>query len=270
MELFFDKHSEFAGAPVVGVPLSGALTNRVYKFQWQGRDYLYRLLADEVAGFHDRHRERTVTMALRAYGIMPKIQEWPVGASYQVWHFAEGGVVDRPSFMKEGWLPLLRQLHQVEVDGIGVFEPFAAIEAHLPNIKGEWQGRCQAVYDHLKASSQIPLLMEAEPRVLAHLDLWPGNILKSSDGIMYLLDFEYSQMAPRFCEFAHITAHMGWGRQELSRFIGVYFKCQSPGEEARVLAYLPVAKLYWLVWCLVALSGSDRQSWAEFYYRGLG
>jgi len=81
-----------------------------------------------------------------------------------------------------------------------------------------------------------------DSKVNCHNDLAPANFLDSSDGHIYIIDWEWSGPGDRFCDLASFVAISEMNPEEEERVLNVYLRPCKPTDTDRSRLYL------WRMW----------------------
>ena len=99
----------------------------------------------------------------------------------------------------------------------------------------------------VKKTKQLQLLLNQsigkfDTKVNCHNDLVPANFLSSSDGRIYIIDWEWSGPGDRFCDLAPFVAMSEMDAKEEERVLELYLEPLKPTDTDRSRLYL------WRMW----------------------
>lgn len=208
------------GAPARDVQrLTGGTVNEVYRVDTSEGSFVLRLDGAEWRrpGV-DRERELQLHQCAAAAGLAPRIiGSWPTEGVLVTEYLPGYSWRDRDFGDAQALVRLgekLQQLHALVPPALERFDPlpiamtYATLAAHTPTLDAH--GRAQVLAE-LEAALQR-LALETAPACILHGDLVAGNLLQSG-ARLWLLDWEYAQIADPLLDVACVLAYFPAARQ---------------------------------------------------------
>jgi thiamine kinase-like enzyme len=234
-------------------PLDGGITNRNYRARLGGRDYVIRLPGKDTALLGiSREAERVANATAARLGIAPE-----VAAAFEdclVTRFVPSRAVsaaelaaapgeaaralrafheDGPRLPTRFWVPELVESYAAIVQERGGELPPGYADAR------EVAGRIAAVRP----------LMEPVP---CHNDLLTANLIRSLDGALLLVDWEYAGMGERFFDLGNLSINNEFDEDADLRLLEAYFEREpEPGELAELALMRAMSDVREATWGVV-------------------
>ncbi len=218
---------EVSGGPV---PLEGGITNRNFRVTLGGRDVVVRVPGKDTSELGiDREAEAQAAQAAARLGLGPSVAAVIDDPRCIATDFVPGETMTADSLQGEreivGVAKILRALHE-SGESIGTdFDPFEVIRDHAEravargaSLPPEFeQAELLAKEIRLKLTSPLH-----EP-VFTHNDLLPANLIRSSDGALHLLDWDYAGMGNRFFDLANFAINAELSETHRDLLLSSYF-----------------------------------------------
>jgi thiamine kinase-like enzyme len=219
--------------------LEGGITNRNYRVNFGGRDYVVRLPGKrtELLGI-DREAERVATKAGGALGIAPTVAAMLEQPPCLVTSFIAGRQASaaelREPHAVETVAGYLRRFHDSATQlGTG-FDSFALVESYA-EIAGRHGGELPDGYAGARATAEaIRRAIEGHPEhapVPAHNDLLTANFLLGPGGLR-IIDWEYAGMGDRWFDIGNFAVNNQLSEEDEERLLSTYFG-EPPDERQR-------------------------------------
>ena len=209
-----------------GLPLSGGLSNEIWKVTDDAGDHVVRLGADYPCHHVDRARELMTTRAAHTAGFAPAVEHAETGVmvtqfiTARTWGTAD--VCAHPDRVAH----LLRDFHARMPEFVSgpacLFWVFHVIRDYARTLRGvdsphlaalpPWLDRARAWED-----AQVSL-----PIVFGHNDMLPANIL--DDGArLWLIDYEYAGFSTALFDLAGAASNAGMDAAQARALLAAYF-----------------------------------------------
>jgi thiamine kinase-like enzyme len=212
--------------PVRGTPLSGGLSNEIWKVTDNRGDHVVRLGRDYPFHHVFRSRELMTTEAAHAAGFAPAVEYAEPGV--MVTRFVTSRTLRSDDVCQDPAriAALVRDFHHkmpAEVSGPAyLFWVFHVIRDYARTLQGaagphDWDlarylGLAQAL-----ETTQVPL-----PLVFGHNDLLPANFLDDGSRL-WLIDFEYAGFSTCMFDLAGVASNAGMSDQQAAELLRAYF-----------------------------------------------
>jgi len=235
-------------------PLSGGLSNEIWKVTDDAGVHVARLGADCPAHHVSRAREAMAARAAHAAGFAPRVEYTAPGvmvtAFIKARTWGPQDVAANPGRVAD----LLRRFHsdmQAQVSGEAYFFwVFHVIRDYARTLTGTRHEGSLPRFLMLSAAMeavQIPL-----PIVFAHNDLLPANFLDDGSRL-WLIDYEYAGWSTALFDLAGVAANAEMDGQASQALLSAYFGQLPDDALLRAFAAMQVAALIReTMWALVS------------------
>jgi thiamine kinase-like enzyme len=212
------------------VQLDGGITNRNFRVNFGGTDYVVRLPGKRTALLGiDRDAECIANKAAAELGIAPRVATLLKEPSCLVTAFVSSREMTldelrAPEAIREV-ADHLRALHGSGTDLPNRFDAFRLVEQYAETGR-EHGSDTPAGYDRaLEAARRIEGAVDGQPEhepVPAHNDLLTANFLRE-DGRILLIDWEYAGMGDRWFDLGNFAANNELGAEQETQLLEQYF-----------------------------------------------
>ncbi len=204
-------------------PLSGGLSNEIWKVTDEAGAHVVRFGADYPFHFVDRAREAMSARAAHALGLAPAVEHAAPGVMVTAWVEGRTWAAEDVRAAPEAVAALLRDFHAgmpAEVSGPAyIFWPFHIIRDYARQIAGSKHARHAPRFLALAAeleAAQVPM-----PIVYGHHDLLPANFIGDGERPL-LIDFEYAGYGTAMFDLAGAAANVEMAEDEAERLVSAY------------------------------------------------
>jgi thiamine kinase-like enzyme len=221
------------------VQLEGGITNRNFRVNFGGTDYVVRLSGKrtDLLGI-DREAECIATQAGAELGFAPRVITLLEDPSCLVTIFVHGehvnaGELRTPKAISEVARDL-RALHDSDTELPTEFDPFRLYENYAETARTHGTDVPDGYDAALATARQIEEAVRGKPGhepVPAHNDLLPANFLKGADSVQ-LIDWEYAGMGDRWFDLGNFAANNELSDDEEAELLEDYFG-EAPEDRAR-------------------------------------
>ena len=217
--------SEIFGPPAgEATPLEGGITNRNFRVTLGGRDVVVRVPGRNTSELGiDRAAEAHAAQAAARLGIGPAVAAVIEDPRCIATDYVDGQTMSADALHGEDEIVavarILRTLHESGEEIPTEFDPFDVIDDHAERATARGAplpteyARARTLSEQIKEKLTSPL----HDPVFTHNDLLPANLIRSDDGTMHLLDWDYAGMGNRFFDLANfaINAELSAGQRDL-------------------------------------------------------
>src|SRR3954447_1018215 len=221
------------------VQLEGGITNRNFRVNFGGTDYVVRLPGKrtEILGI-DRVAECIANKAAAGLGMAPGVAAMFEEPPCLVTMFVPGremtaDEVREPELLAEIARDL-RRLHDAEIDLPTGFDSFRLVEEYAKSGRDHGSEPPGGDDGALKMAQAIEKAVAGAPShepVPAHNDLLTANFLRDGDRIQ-LIDWEYAGMGDRWFDLGNLAANNELDDEQEARLLEAYFG--EPPDERRL------------------------------------
>ena len=212
------------------VQLEGGITNRNFRVNFGGTDYVVRLPGKrtEILGI-DRVAECIANKAAAGLGMAPGVAAMFEEPSCLVTMFVNGREMSSDELRKPEVLAEvardLRRFHDSGTDLPTGFDSFRLVEEYAESGHEHGSEPPPGYDEALKSARKIEKAIAGQPThelVPAHNDLLTANFLLDGDKIQ-LIDWEYAGMGDRFFDLANFSVNQGLDSAENEAFLEATF-----------------------------------------------
>lgn len=253
----------------------GGMSNKNFRVNFEGKSYVLRVPGNGSDGMVERANEEFNAMEACKMGVNPPIRYFNAQTGIKLADFIEdaetlnAATIQRHDNMRK-IAEIYQKVHNSHIRLKNEFNIFKEIEKYDILMK-----RAEAVmYDGWE---------EVRPQVMAledylndlgvdlkpcHNDALYENFIKSPDGTIYLIDWEYSGMNDPMADFAALFIEAGFERENEDYILDKYFNGNIP-ENARekILCYEILWDYLWAQWTVIKeAKGDDFGTYGEDRY----
>jgi len=247
--------------------INAGLTNVSFRFMVNGVQYVYRHPGGTAGNLINRQAELFSQMKAKELGvdksvITMELTGWKL--SYCVQDMVECDFRKHPDQLKKG-MEYLRRMHAVKVDqpvkifddyeeGIKLMKIASCTKGNLLVEFSDEIAKAKKLSEYLKADAER---MGIKP-VICHNDTYEPNYLATTDGDLYLIDWEYAGMNDPANDLACFFCRYEYTDEQIEQFMREYFQRElTPDEHRHWWAYIALCAFYWFGWGLYKGSVGD-------------
>jgi thiamine kinase-like enzyme len=281
-EICYELLPEWRGLDVKISILSGGITNKLYRIQSEKGDCTVRVYGDKTDLFIDREDEAHTIQEMAKIGVGSQLVKFLPEKGVTIVDFIDDAIVLTNDHFLDKTLHArivepVRKIHTSGVKLKRIFNPLLEVmkmSAILKQLKVEYpEFDITGTIQRLIKLSSIINIPESE-YTACHNDLLADNFIlieeeaaHKYDSPMYIIDWEYGGMAPKYYDIADMFQEILVPRDVEKNIVKEY--CD--GEKIdRTLFYIdlfkPFPDIYWFLWSLIQLNVSK----IEFDYYDYG
>ena len=263
---------EWKGMDVRITQLKGGITNKLYRIQSEKGDYTVRIYGDKTDLFINRAYEAQAIQEMEKIGVSSRLVKYLPEIGVTIVEYIDDCMVlknqhflDKSLYKKI--VDPIRKIHDSGIQLKKIFNPvvevkkMASILEDLNATYGEFDiDKTIRRLDKLSTAINIP---ETE-YAACHNDLLADNfILINEDALhkyaspMYIIDWEYAGMAPRYYDIADMFQEILVPREAEKRIVREY--CEDKDFDKTIYLvdlFKPFPDIYWFLWSLIQLNVS--------------
>ncbi len=247
--------------------LSGGITNKLYRVTSEKGDLAVRIYGDKTELFINREYEAETMQKVSDIGISPKLIKYLPQYKVTIIEFITHGItLKNPDFLKEELrekiINPVRRLHDSKIKLPKIFNPIIEIK-NMYKILND----LNVEYPEFKIIETINKLDKLSKKInieessftACHNDLLAENFILVEEGYehlygepLYLIDWEYGGMAPRYYDLADMFQEILVGREIERSFVNIY--CEGKNFEENLYyieMFKPFPDIYWFLWSLI-------------------
>jgi len=265
-DIFFELMTEWKNSVIKIEMLSGGITNKLYQVHSEKGDVTVRIYGDKTETFINRDIEAETMNRVAKLGISPRLVKYMPEHRVTIVEFIPGYVLKNSDFLKEELHEkIVRPIRKIHKSGVvlpHIFNPLSKVKK-MYKILNNLEISCpefdiEGVIKNLEKLSEIANIPESE-FTASHNDLLADNFVLAEDNYrgkyiepMYLIDWEYAGMAPRYYDLADMFQEILVSRDVEENIVEHYCK----GKEFEETLYLidlfkPFPDIYWFLWSMI-------------------
>jgi thiamine kinase-like enzyme len=262
--------------------LSGGITNKLYRVQSDKGDYTVRIYGDKTDLFINRDYEAHTIQEMAKVGVASNMIKYMPEIGVTIVEFIGDSIVLTNDHFLDTSLHSkivapVRKIHSSGVRLKKIFNPLVEVMKMSAILKG-----LDAEYTEFDISGTIQRLIKLSSIINlpeneytpCHNDLLADNFILINDDArdryaepMYLIDWEYGGMAPKYYDMADMFQEILVARESEKSIVSEY--CEGDNSD-RTLFFIdlfkPFPDIYWFLWSLIQLNISK----IEFDYYNYG
>ncbi len=265
--LFLQLMPEWKGLEISISDLKGGITNKLYRVTSEKGDLALRIYGDKTELFINRDFEADAIEKMADVGISPKLIKYlPENSVTMVEYITGSYTLNNQDFLNEDLrekiVAPIRRIHASQVSLPKLFNPLVEVKKMAKILAdldvGYPEFDIAGTIQRLETLSQVAGIPESD-YTASHNDLLAENFILVQDGYtdlhaepMYIIDWEYAGMAPRYYDIADMFQEIVVPRDVEKSFVEYY--CE--GKEFDRNLYLidmfkPFPDIYWFLWSLI-------------------
>jgi len=273
---------EWKGLDVRISALSGGITNKLYRVQSEKGDYTVRIYGDKTDLFINRDYEAHTIEEMAKVGVASNLIKYMPEIGVTIVEFIGDSIVlKNEHFLDASLHPQIvapiRKIHSSGVRLKKIFNPLVEVmkmSAILKRLYVEYKEfDISGTVQRLIKLSSIISIPESE-YTPCHNDLLADNFILINDDArnryeepMYIIDWEYGGMAPKYYDIADMFQEILVPRESEENIVAQY--CAGDNFDRTLFLidlFKPFPDIYWFLWSLIQLNISK----IEFDYYNYG
>lgn len=256
----------------------GGMSNKNFKVEYADQGYVLRLPGAGSETMVDRANEQVNSLLASDLGINPSIRYFDPETGIKLADFVKGAqplgqaTIQRPEHLDQ-IATILRLLHGSSLRLSSDFNGFTELRKYQHNLVHNYKHAGAMVKDlGIIPSLQARLNELGIALAPCHNDLVPENFIKSTQGELYLIDWEYSGMNDPHWDLAALFLESRFSEESKAYFLARYFSEGIPQDSPqKILIYQILMDLLWSLWTdIKEAEGEDFGSYgADRYARAL-
>ena len=281
-EIVCELLPEWKGLDIEISQLSGGITNKLYRIQSEAGDYTVRIYGDKTELFIDREYEAETIRKMSKTGVCSNLIKFMPEIGVTIVEFIGDSIVlTNDHFLDKSLYPLIvepiRKIHDSGVQLPKLFNPLVEVKkmfAILTDLEVEYpEFDIAGTIERLEKLNDIINIPESE-YTACHNDLLADNFILINedardkyDSPMYIIDWEYGGMAPRYYDIGDMFQEILVPREAEKDIVAEYSKGQDYEQNLYYIdLFKPFPDIYWFLWSLIQLNISK----IEFDYYNYG
>ena len=269
-ETCYELLPEWKGIDVRITQLSGGITNKLYRIQSEKGDCTVRIYGDKTDLFINRDYEAHAIREMSKIGVSSNLVKYMPAKGVTIVEFIDDAIVlTNDHFLDSSLYPKIvdpiRKIHSSGIKLQQVFNPLLEVmkmSAILARLNVEYREYdIAATIERLVKLSSIINIPESEYDP-CHNDLLADNFIvikpdavQKYDSSLYIIDWEYAGMAPRYYDIADMFQEILVPREAEKEIVAEY--CNGIDFDRTLLfvdLFKPFPDIYWFLWSLIQLN----------------
>ena len=281
-EVCYQLLPEWKGLDIKIIELSGGITNKLYRIRSEKGDYTVRVYGDKTDLFINRDYEAHTIQEMAKVGVASNMIKYLPEIGVTIVEFIGDSIVLTNDHFLDASLhqKIVAPIRKIHTSGVRlkkIFNPLVEVmkmSAILKGLDAEYKEfDIAGTIQRLIKLSSIINLPESE-YTPCHNDLLADNFILINDDArdrykepMYIIDWEYGGMAPKYYDIADMFQEILVPRESEKNIVAEY--CEGDSFD-RTLFFIdlfkPFPDIYWFLWSLIQLNISQ----IEFDYYNYG
>ncbi len=235
----------------------GGLTNRVYRVETGGRNYLLRIPGQGTEEYIDRAAEKHDALAAAQAGVSARVLHFDVDTGVMLAEYIDGVTLDAERFADAGAVrrsaEALKRLHGSCQPFQRRFEVFEQIDEYLALVESLDASVPDGYAQVRDRAAEVRRVLEAKPAKLApcHCDPLAENFIDTGSQV-YIVDWEYAGNNDPMWDLGDLSVEAGFDADRDELLLATYFGGRPPADQVgRMIAYKMLCDLLWTLWGVV-------------------
>ena len=281
-KVFVDIFPEWKDCGIEIIELSGGITNKLYRVKSEKGDLSVRIYGDKTELFISRDFEAHAISQMAEIGVSSKMIKYMPEVGVTIVEFIDNSIVLTnkhfldPSLYRKIVDPI-RKIHNSGVELKKIFNPVVEVkkmDAILDGLNVNYPefdiaGTIRRL-EHLDAIINMP----PSQYVACHNDLLADNFILIKEGFehlydspLYIIDWEYAGMAPKYYDIADMFQEVLVPRESEKAIVKEYCNDRKFDQTLYFIdLFKPFPDIFWFLWSLIQLNISTIKF--DFYNYG--
>lgn len=269
-EICYELLPAWQGLDIEISQLSGGITNKLYRVRSEKGDYTVRVYGDRTDLFIDREHEADTIRQMSEIGVSSKLVKFMPEKGITIVEFIDDAIVlKNDHFLDPALHPKIvdpiRKIHTSGAQLKRIFNPLHEVMKMSSILK-----RLNVDYPEFDITGTIQRLIKLSAIInipesqytACHNDLLADNFILIKDearakygSSMYIIDWEYGGMAPKFYDIADMFQEILVPRNVEKQIVNEY--CGGTNFDRTLFfidLYKPFPDIYWFLWSLIQLN----------------
>lgn len=243
----------------------GGMSNKNFRVNFENRSYVLRVPGNGSEGMVERSNEEFNAIEACKLGVNPPIRYFNAATGVKLADFIENAetlnaaTIQRHDNMRK-IAKIYRTVHNSHIRLKNEFNIFHEIEKYdslMEKVGAKMYGGWQEVKPKVMALESYlnTLGVDLKP---CHNDALYENFIKSADGSVYLIDWEYSGMNDPMADFAALFIEAGFEKENEDYILEKYFEGPVPEiSREKILCYQILWDYLWAQWTVIKEAKGD-------------
>jgi len=281
-QIFNEIFPKWQGCHLEITQLSGGITNKLYRVKSEKGDVTVRIYGDKTELFIDREFEVHALKEMSKIGVSSKLVRYMPEIGVTIVEFIDDSIVlNSGHFLDKALYPKIvspiRKIHNSGITLKKIFNPVVEVgkmASILDKLNVKYpEFDIRGTVRRLEKLYKVIHIPESD-FTACHNDLLADNFIlikkefeHKYDAPMYIIDWEYAGMAPRYYDIADMFQEVLIPREAEKQIVTAY--CEDDEFDKtlyHVDLFKPFPDIYWFLWSLIQLNISTIEF--DFYNYG--
>jgi hypothetical protein len=261
-------------ADIIGiVPIKSGLTNVSFKFEVDGKSYVYRHPGQGTEKYINRASEAESMQVAKELHLDDTFVYIDSKEGWKISRYIDNARLldyENEDQVKQA-LKMIRKLHTSNMKTNCTFDFWKEIKGFYTSIKEAQRDNFEGIDELKSLMAEVKYCVEKDKteNCLCHCDCYNPNFLLDDNDNMYLIDWEYSGMCDPAGDIGTFIACSPYTMDQADKVIEWYLAHIPSKEELRhFLGYVAIASYYWFVWSLYQdCVGKPVGEWQYLWYK---
>jgi thiamine kinase-like enzyme len=280
--VFVEIFPEWKDCDIEISELSGGITNKLYRVKSERGDLSVRIYGDKTELFINRDYEAHALAEMAKIGVSSRLVKYMPDLGVTIVDFIDNSIVLKNNNFLDHSLHTkivdpIRKIHESGIKLKKIFNPLVEVKKMSSILDG-----LNVAYSEFDIAGTIRRLEKLDsvvniPQsqyVACHNDLLADNFILIKDGFehlyespMYIIDWEYAGMAPKYYDIADMFQEILVPRETEKAIVNSYCNGKDFDQTLYFIdLYKPFPDIFWFFWSLIQLNISTIQF--DFYNYG--
>jgi len=261
---------EWKGLDIKIMELSGGITNKLYRIRSEKGDYTVRIYGDKTDLFINRDYEAHTIEEMAKVGVASNLIKYMPAIGVTIVEFIGDSIVLTNDHFRDPALhsKIVAPIRKIHTSGVRlkkIFNPLVEVMKMSAILKG-----LDAQYPEFDIAGTIQRLIKLSSIINlpeseytpCHNDLLADNFILINDDArgryeepMYIIDWEYGGMAPKYYDIADMFQEILVPRESEKSIVAEY--CEGDNFDRPLFfidLFKPFPDIYWFLWSLIQLN----------------
>lgn len=243
----------------------GGMSNMNYKVTLEGESYVLRIPGIGAEGMVERANEEKNSIISGQMGISTPVLYFNAKTGVKLANFVENAETLHPESIQqrdnlEQIANIYKKLHRSRVrlrNGFNVFYEIEKYDVLIERAGAKMYGNNKTVRQQVMALEDKLNEMGID-LCACHNDAVPENFIKSEDGKIFLIDWEYSGMNDPMADLAALLLESDFTEENTEFVLNEYFEGCVPAEaRKKILCYQILWDYLWAQWTVIKEAKGD-------------
>ena len=257
----------FPGKDITSATITqiGGMSNKNFRVDLDGKSYVLRVPGNGSDGMVERANEEYNAMESCKLGVNPSIRYFNASNGIKLADFIEDAeTLNAATIQRHDNMRKIAKIYQIVHNShirlkneFNIFREIEKYDVLIQAAGAEMYSGWETVRPQVVALEEYlnQLGVDLKP---CHNDALYENFIKSADGTIYLIDWEYSGMNDPMADFAALFIEAGFEKENEDYILDKYFEgVIPPNSREKILCYEILWDYLWAQWTVIKEANGD-------------